>query len=99
MNVFLSEEQPKHRLILLGSSHLKRIAGYLDTDKFEVVDLCKSGFRITESSVKELVAMLETEMASMETPERVVDRCTIIIQLFDNTVYQVGGPGGGYATY
>jgi hypothetical protein len=86
-DVFLSEEQPRNRLIL-GSSHLKRIASTLDTNRFKVIDLCKPGFRITGSGVKDLAAKLEAEMTSME-----IDSCTIIVQLFDNTVYQVGGPG------
>jgi hypothetical protein len=88
-DVFLHEAQPKHRLILLGSSHLKRIADTLDTDRFEVVDLCKSGFRVTESNVKELVGRLESELTGAE-----LDSCTIIVQLLDNSIYQVGGPGG-----
>ncbi len=88
-DVFLREAQPGHRLILLGSSHLKRIAGSLDTDRFEVVDLCKPGFRITESNVKDLAVKLESELSGVK-----LDSCTIIVQLFDNTVYQVGGPGG-----
>jgi hypothetical protein len=88
-DVFLSKVQPKHRLVLLGSSHLKRIAGTLDTDKFEVGDLCRPGFRITESNVKELAVKLESELSGVE-----MDSCTRIVQLFDNSIYQVGGPGG-----
>jgi hypothetical protein len=88
-DVFLSKVQLRHRLIFLGSSHLKRIAGTLDTDRFKVVDLCRPGFRIMESNVKDLAVKLESELTGVE-----MDSCTIIVQLFDNTVYQVGGPGG-----
>jgi hypothetical protein len=88
-DVFQSDDQPRHKLFLLGSSHLKRIAGSLDTDKFEVIDLCKPGFRISEANVKELANKLESELSESE-----LDSCTIIVQLLDNSVYQVGGPGG-----
>jgi hypothetical protein len=79
-DVFLADEQPKHRLILLGSSHLNRIAEYVDQDKYEVINLCKPGFRITDNSVKDLVRKLEAEM-----PGFVIDSCTVVMQLFDNS--------------
>jgi hypothetical protein len=61
----------------------------VDPDKYDIVNLCKPGFRITTSNVAELTKMLETELQKpVEGP------CTAIIQLFDNSVYQVGGPGG-----
>jgi hypothetical protein len=81
-DVFLNEAQPRHRLFLLGSSHLKRIVGSFDTDRFEVVDLCKPGFRISEANVKDLATKLESELSGAE-----LDSCTIIVQLFDNSVY------------
>jgi hypothetical protein len=88
-DVFQSDDQPRHKLLLLGSSHLKRIAGSLDTDKFEVIDLCKAGFRVSEANVKALVAKLESELLVSD-----MDNLTILVQLLDNSVYQVGGPGG-----
>jgi hypothetical protein len=88
-DIFLSDDQPKHKLILLGSSHLNRIIEHVDPDKYDIVNLCKPGFRITTSSVAELTKKLETELQKPADGP-----CTVIIQLFDNSVYQVGGPGG-----
>jgi hypothetical protein len=88
-DVFLADEQPKHRLILLGSSHLNCIAKHVDLDKYDVVNLCKPGFQITDSSVADLVRKFEAEMHGSVT-----DNCTVVMQLFDNSVYQVGGLGG-----
>jgi hypothetical protein len=87
--VFLSDGQPKHRLILLGSSHLNRIGEHVDHDKYNVVNLCKPGFRITTNSVADLTKKLEAELQ-----EPAPGPCTLILQLFDNSVYQVGVPGG-----
>jgi hypothetical protein len=88
-DVFLTDDVPKHRLFLLGSSHLNRIAEHVDPDKYDIINLCKPGFRITSSSVSELTKILEPEIQNhTEGP------CTAILQLFDNSVYQVGGPGG-----
>ncbi len=88
-DVFVTDDQPKHRLLLLGSSHLKHIGEQLDQDKFDIVNLCKPGFRISANSVAGLVKKLETELR-----EPVQENCTVILQLFDNSVYQIGGPGG-----
>jgi hypothetical protein len=88
-DVYLADEPPKHRLILLSSSHLNRIAEHVDQDKYDIVNLCKPGFRITDSSVADLVRKLDAEMQGSGT-----ENCTVVLQLFDNSVYQVGWPGG-----
>ncbi len=54
-----------------------------------MLNLCKPGFRITESSVKDLASKLEREMANIEMANTVLDNCTVILQLLDNTVYSV----------
>jgi hypothetical protein len=88
-DVFGTDDQPKHRLILLGSSHLRRISEHLDQDRSDIVDLCEPGFRIPANSVAGLIKKLESELR-----EPVDGNCTVILQLFDNSVYQTGGPGG-----
>ncbi len=88
-DVFGADDQPKHRLILLGSSHLRRLSEHVDQDKFDIVDLCKPGFRISANSVAGLVKKVESELR-----EPAVGTCIVILQLFDNSVYQTGGPGG-----
>jgi hypothetical protein len=51
--------------------------------------MCKPGFRISANSVAGLAKKLDSELK--ETEE---GNCTAILQLFDNSVYQIGGPGG-----
>ncbi len=50
-DVFGSEPSHRHPLILIGASHLNRIAEYIDGDKWEVHNLSKPGFRVSESIV------------------------------------------------
>jgi hypothetical protein len=88
-DVFGSDDQPKHKLILLGSSHLRRLSEHLDRERYDIVDLCKPGFRISTNSVAGLIKKLESELK-----EAADGSCTAIMQLFDNSVYQTGGPGG-----
>ncbi len=53
------------------------------------MDLCRPGFRISANSVSGLVKKVESVLR-----EPAVGNCTAILQLFDNSVYQTGGPGG-----
>jgi hypothetical protein len=43
--VFLREKSKRQYLILIGASHLNHVADQLDLDKWELVNLCKPGFR------------------------------------------------------
>jgi hypothetical protein len=76
----------KQTVILIGASHLNRIADRIETEKWEVVNLCSPGFRITEGTVASLTKRIEELGRSMQ-----LENCTAILQLFDNTVYKVGG--------
>jgi hypothetical protein len=87
--VFDTEPVIKKQLLLIGSSHLRRITEHLDTEKCELHDLSSGGFRISDYSVAELTAKVDTLKKSEALKE-----CTAIVQLYDNSVYQVGGPGG-----
>jgi hypothetical protein len=87
--VFDSESVTKKQLLLIGSSHLRRIADHLDNEKWNIHELCTGGFRISDYSVAELTAKVDTLKKSDSLQD-----CTAIIQLYDNSVYQVGGPGG-----
>ncbi len=73
----------------MGSSHLRRITEHLDTGKWEIFDHSSGGFRISDHSVAELTTKVDT-LRSNET----LKDCTAIVQLYDNSVYLVGGPGG-----
>jgi hypothetical protein len=87
--VFDNDPVTKKQLLLIGSSHLRRITEHLDTEKWDLHDLCSGGFIVSDYSVAELTAKVDTLKKS-----EVLKDCTAIIQLYDNSVYQVGGPGG-----
>jgi hypothetical protein len=87
--VFDNDPVTKKQLLLIGSSHLRRITEHLDTEKWDLHELCSGGFRISDYSVAELTAKVDTLKKS-----DLLKDCTAIIQLYDNSVYQVGGPGG-----
>jgi hypothetical protein len=69
--------------------HLNHIAEHLDMSKWEVINLCKPGFRITEDSAAEMTKRIE-ELKAEEQFERV----TVLVQFFDYSVFQVGCLGG-----
>jgi hypothetical protein len=79
----------KKLLILIGASHLSNVADKLNTDKWEIVNLCQRGFRVSDTSVGELVRKLAANTTIQEYGD-----VTAIIQLLDNSVFLVGGPGG-----
>jgi hypothetical protein len=87
--VFGPESEKKKQLLLIGSSHLRRTAVHLDTSKWEVIDLCSGGFRINDKSVSDAIEKVDTLKS-----DGLLGDYVAIIQLFDNSVYQVGGPGG-----
>jgi hypothetical protein len=90
-DVFLEEPTDCTDLVLIGASHLSRIVRHLDTETWKIIDLTRPGWRISADSVAELVTTLENTAV-------VWDTATVILQLFDNSVYMVGGPGGGKKT-
>ncbi len=86
-DVFLDEPTDRTDLVLIGASHLARIARHLDAETWKITNLTKPGWRLSAESVVELItALKDTEV--------VWDSATVILQLFDNSVYMVGGPGG-----
>jgi hypothetical protein len=88
-DVFGSESPPKIPLILIGASHLNRMSEYFDDEKWEVHNLLRPGFRITESSVAEVTSAVAELGKTVQ-----FYGCTVLMQLYDNSVFQVGGPGG-----
>jgi hypothetical protein len=54
-----------------------------------LTNLCQPGFRISEESVAEITGKIE-ELRKMVQ----LENSTVILQVCDNTVYQIGGLGG-----
>jgi hypothetical protein len=87
--VFSDETMDRTDLVLIGGSHLSKIRRHLDSDYWRVTDLTRPGWRISADSVAELVDTLENV-----SPSVAWDSATVVLQLFDNSVYMVGGPEG-----
>jgi predicted nucleic-acid-binding protein len=55
----------------------------------EIVDMCRKGFRINDASIAELTKRVTDEMKQWGRED-----VTTVIQLLDNSVYQVAGTDG-----
>ncbi len=87
--VFSDETMDRTDLVLIGGSHLSKIRRHLDSDYWRVTDLTRPGWRISADSVAELVDTLENVLPSVAW-----DSASVVLQLFDNSIYMVGGPEG-----
>ncbi len=76
-------------LVLVGESHLGRVAKNINHEQWKVADLTRPGFRINSATVTALLEKIQ-DLAS----EVNLDNATVILQPFDNSVYMTGGPGG-----
>jgi hypothetical protein len=65
------------------------MARLLDTSAWQVFDLTTPGWRISELSVKQKVAEIDTLGQTVE-----LEKATVLLQLYDNSVFLVGGAGG-----
>jgi hypothetical protein len=75
-DVFTDDNAAKDNVILIGASHLNRVADRLNSDRWKVINLCKPGLRITDDSV----ALITREI--IELGESVqLENCTVILQV------------------
>jgi hypothetical protein len=68
---------------------LSNIGKHLNPDLWKVTDLTTPGWRISDNSVASLVTALTETAGAVDWAS-----ATVILQLFDNSVYMVNGPGG-----
>jgi hypothetical protein len=80
-DVFEADSATRPIMILVGLSHLNRIADQLDANKWEVINLSMGGFRPNEDSIAEMTSRIE-EIKK----EGCLENCTFVIQLLDNSV-------------
>ncbi len=85
--VFTSDTVDRTGLVLIGASHLSNVVKHVRQEAWRVVDLTTPGFRINGESV----AVLAERVSSTEVNW---DDAVVVLQLFDNSVYMVGGEGG-----
>jgi hypothetical protein len=62
-------------------------------DRWNVIDLTRPGWRVTNENVSDLVAEVTATAANIN-----MNNARVILQLLDNSVYMVRGPGGGDTT-
>ncbi len=88
-DVFDDGTKDRTDLVLIGASHLAKTARCLNPDHWNIFDLTQPGLRINSASVSEMMNKVKDLSSQID-----IDKATIILQLFDNSVYMVGGPGG-----
>jgi hypothetical protein len=88
-DVFDENMTDRTDLILIGASHLGNIARHVNQERWNGVDLTRPGWRVTSDNVRDLVSEVTATAASIN-----MDNATVIVQLLDNSVYMVRGPGG-----
>jgi hypothetical protein len=88
-DVFDENKTDRTDLILIGASNLANIARHVNHDLWNITDLTRPGWRVTSDNGATLAAEV-TDMATRVNMEG----ATVILQLLDNSVYKVGGPGG-----
>jgi hypothetical protein len=76
-------------LVLVGASHLRNMARLFNPADWQVHDLTTPEWRITEHTVKTKTA----EIAKLGE-QTDLEKATVILQPYDNSVYLVGGTGG-----
>jgi hypothetical protein len=87
--VFDDSAMDRTDLVLIGGSHLGNVAKNINQEHWKITDLTRPGLRINSATVPVLVERIE-ELAS----DINLDNATVILQIFDNSLYMAGGPGG-----
>ncbi len=87
--VFDETMMDRTALILIGASHLRNTGRLFRQEDWRVIDLTTPGWRISENSVKTKVEELKNMADDIDLKSSVC-----VLQLYDNSIYLVGGPGG-----
>jgi hypothetical protein len=87
--VFDESHMDRTALVLIGASHLRNIGWFVSQESWKVFDLTTPGWRISNDAVQEKIAQVKSLATEVDLKDAVC-----ILQLFDNSIYLVGGPGG-----
>jgi hypothetical protein len=85
--VFSGDTVDRTDLVLIGASHLSNVIKHVRQEAWRVVDLTTPGFRINGESVAALTERVGGLDVNWED-------AVVVLQLFDNSVFLVGGEGG-----
>jgi hypothetical protein len=88
-DVFDDSAMDRTDLVLIGGSHLGNVAKNINQEHWKIVDLTRPGFRINGGTVPDLVERVLDLSSNIN-----MDNATVVLQIFDNSVYMAGGPGG-----
>ncbi len=87
--VFDDSAMDRTNLVLISASHLANVARNINPEQWKTADLTRPGWRINSDTVSEMVDQV-SELANRVN----LVNATVVLQLFENSVYMVGGPGG-----
>jgi hypothetical protein len=87
--VFDDSAMDRTDLVLVGGSHLGKVAKSINHEQWKIADLTRPGFRINSATVPALLEKIQDLTSDVN-----LDNATVILQPFDNSVYMTGGPGG-----
>jgi hypothetical protein len=88
-DVFDDSALDRTDLVLIGGSHLGKVAKSLNQELWKITDLTRPGVRINSATVTNLAERIKECASDID-----MDNATVILQVFDNSVYMAGGPGG-----
>jgi hypothetical protein len=88
-DVFDDSAMDRTDLVLIGGSHLGNVAKNINQEHWKIVDLTRPGLRINGGTVPDLVERILDLSGDIN-----MDNATVIIQVFDNSVYIYGGRTG-----
>ncbi len=88
-DVFDDSTMDRMDLVLIGGSHLGNVAKNINPDVWKISDLTRPGFRINASTITDMCERV-TDLSSTVN----MDNATVVLQIFDNSVYMAGSPGG-----
>jgi hypothetical protein len=88
-DIFVDDTMDCTDLMFIGASLLSNIIKHVNYGSWKFTDLTRPGWRINQASVAELVERVTATATKVNC-----NTADVILQLFDNSVYLVGGPGG-----
>jgi hypothetical protein len=82
-DVFDDSAMDRMDLVLIGGSHLGNVAKNINQEHWKITDLTRPGLRINSASVSVLVERIQELASDID-----IDNATVILQIFDNSVYR-----------
>jgi hypothetical protein len=88
-DVFDENMMERTAIILISANHLRNIGRFFTQEDWRTFDLTTPGWRISENNFKEKIEEIKNLASEID-----IKTTVCIMQLYDNSIYLVGGPGG-----